>query len=50
VIQGIIYGSPPHFKQQNATVTFHDARKKSTGKQWYFVAKIVLTYCEKELF
>ena len=24
--------------------------KKNSNKKWYFVTKIVLTYCEKKLF
>ena len=41
VTLGIIYGSPPLLKQQNASVTFHDARKKSPGKQRY--GELILT-------
>jgi len=33
--QDIIYGPPPLLNQHNVSVTFHDARKKSAGKQRY---------------
>ena len=33
--QDIIYGSPPLLNEHNVSVTFHDARKKSPGKQRY---------------
>ena len=39
--QDIIYGSPPLLNQHNVSVTFHDARKKSPGKQRY--GELILT-------
>ena len=43
-----VYGRPLFIKQEikNNVISFDVC----LNKQWYFVTKIVLTYCEKKMF
>ena len=39
-----------HMHQSKLIVPTRNALAKLEKKEWYFVTKIVLTYCEKKLF
>ena len=39
-----------HQSENKYKQTQHESRETGTIKKWYFVTKIVLTYCEKKLF
>ena len=39
-----------HQSENKYKQTQHELREAGTIRKWYFVTKIVLTYCEKKLF